>query len=242
MKISFIGTGSAFHTTLGNNNALVETDNESIFIDCGSTNFHRMLECGVLQNKKHITLFITHTHPDHIGSLGDLIFYTYYAMEPMFVSKFTLLVPSAIVSDVKQLLRIYGCESNQYELISIHGKYETEEFYINAFTNSHVVPILSFSMLITDKKAGETIYYSGDANTIPPNILEKFEKGIVSRIYQDTCMLDYQNNPHLSLSKLEHLIPIEQRQRVTCMHLDGTFDRNKAEELGFQVAEPIKKA
>lgn len=41
--------------------------------------FSRLKDMKVLnENIKAITVFITHLHPDHIGSLGDLIYYCYF--------------------------------------------------------------------------------------------------------------------------------------------------------------------
>lgn len=55
-------------------------------------------------------------------------------------------------------------------------------------------------------------------------------------VYQDTSFLDYPGNVHLSLSKLEDLIPTAKRHAICCMHLDETFPTNEVKEKGFQVA------
>lgn len=76
--LSFIGNGSAFNTERGNTSAFVKKDSSLLLIDCGGTIFHRLQELNLLNNLENLSIIITHTHPDHVGSLGDLIFYSYY--------------------------------------------------------------------------------------------------------------------------------------------------------------------
>ncbi|WAH38331.1 MBL fold metallo-hydrolase [Alicyclobacillus dauci] len=90
--LNFVGCGSAFNTALGNNSAYMKFDDTLFMIDCGSANFGRIKRANLLDGIKHIDVLITHLHPDHIGSLGDLIFYTYYNMRPMFGVKVRLLI------------------------------------------------------------------------------------------------------------------------------------------------------
>ncbi|WP_336770490.1 MBL fold metallo-hydrolase [Bacillus bombysepticus] len=241
MDLSFIGTGSALNTVLGNNNALLHAEHGDIFLDCGETNFNRIMKLGLLSEKKEIVVMISHTHSDHIASLGSLVLYSYDEMEPKEVKKIKILVPSPIVVDVKQLLRIYGCESHQYEIVEMRKTYEVNGLKIDYFLSGHVKPLLSFSFVITDIRTNNAIYYSGDSNEISQDILDRFINKEITYIYQDTCSIDFPDNPHLSLNKLAKLIPASERRRVTCMHLDAQFDTLQAEELGFKVASRLEK-
>ena len=58
-------------------------------------------------------------------------------------------------------------------------------------------------------------------------------------IYQDTSSLDFEGNPHFSISKLEKLIKPELRNRVYCMHIDEEFNRENAKKLGFNTAYQV---
>ena len=76
MKITFIGTGSAFTVGEGNynSNILLEADNSKKFlIDCGSDARHALHELG-LSAKDIDNVFITHLHADHAGGLEWLGF------------------------------------------------------------------------------------------------------------------------------------------------------------------------
>jgi len=46
--LSFICTGSAFNTKLGNNSAYVKAGTTLFLIDCGSTTFQRLIDKGIL--------------------------------------------------------------------------------------------------------------------------------------------------------------------------------------------------
>ena len=80
MDLIFLGRGAAFNPEEGNNSAYFIENNQLFLIDCGESIFKSLMENNVLENIETINLMITHTHSDHIGSLGTLIsklFYTY---------------------------------------------------------------------------------------------------------------------------------------------------------------------
>lgn len=75
--IKFLGNGSAFNEELGNNSAFIKDEklNKLLLIDCGSSVFGSLLKAGILNGVKEVNVLITHLHPDHVGSLGDLFFF-----------------------------------------------------------------------------------------------------------------------------------------------------------------------
>lgn len=88
MRLTFIGTGSAF--TVGGNyqsNMLVESDGgKRLLIDCGGDARHALYELGLSQDDID-AVYISHLHADHIGGLEWLAFTT------MFNSKGTRKLP-----------------------------------------------------------------------------------------------------------------------------------------------------
>ncbi|WP_460282481.1 MBL fold metallo-hydrolase, partial [Bacillus luti] len=187
MDVSFIGTGSALNTALGNNNALLHAEQGDIFLDCGETNFKQIMKLGLLSGKEEIVVLISHTHSDHIASLGSMVSHSFNEMEPKRKKKIKILVPSPIVVDVKQLLRIYGCESYQYEIVEMRKEYEVYGLKIEYLLNTHVKPLLSFAFVITEIQTDNVIYYSGDSNEISKDVLTRFISREITYIYQDTC-------------------------------------------------------
>ena len=76
MKITFIGSGSAFTVGEGNynSNILLEADNsKKLLIDCGSDARHALNELG-LSDSDIDNVFISHLHADHSGGLEWLGF------------------------------------------------------------------------------------------------------------------------------------------------------------------------
>ncbi len=106
--LNFIGSGSAFNTGIGNNSTFLKINKSLILIDCGSSTFSRLRELNVLDGVEHVRVFITHTHPDHVGSLGDLIFYVYYVMK----KRITVHTPPGI--GIVAILRGMGVSLNLY--------------------------------------------------------------------------------------------------------------------------------
>lgn len=238
--LSFIGCGSAFNTELGNNGAFIKKGTSLFMIDCGSSTFDRIKRIGLLDDVENIYVLLTHTHPDHVGSLGDLIFYGYYSMGKLAVPNVTVFAPYDL--KIRYLLRMMGLEENTYNLVQfdksagIHNK----DFHIRfePVSVTHVKELDCFGYKIWYNNS--FIYYSGDSNEIPEDILELLNDGEFNYFYQDTCKADYEDNVHLSLRKLDELVSYVAREFVYCMHLDDGFNRKEAEELGFNVVSTIK--
>ncbi|UUV47032.1 ribonuclease Z [Bacillus phage vB_BanS-Thrax5] len=237
----FIGTGSAFNTKLGNNGAFIKQGNKFFMIDCGSSTFSRIMEMDLLEGVEEIYVMITHKHPDHIGSLGDLIFYGYYNMGNVMEKNVTVLTPSDIM--MQDILFDMGVGSDTYYL----KEFDTESLnFLDDFSmtfmpiqTEHVKELDCFGYVIHIKNT--RIYYSGDANIIPEKVLKMFNAGMIDILYQDTCGADYEGNVHLSLKKLDELIVKDEglRSRVYCMHLDEKFDEIEAISMGFNVVKGV---
>lgn len=234
--LKFIGTGSAFHTELGNTSAFLKKNTSMLLIDCGGTVFSRIMELDLLDDVKDLYVIITHTHPDHVGSLGELIFYANYYLE----IKPTIFFPN------KELMHMFlssiGITPDLYELVvcdMVEGR-DTwmGQFCIEFRPVSHVDTIQAYGAVV--QIMGESFFYSGDSNHINVDIMNRLIYGTIDRIYQDTCGLDFQGNNHLSLRKLCNLIPREFRDRVFCMHLDRLITEKEITERGFQVAKKFE--
>ena len=109
MKLKFLGSGSAFNSTLGNTSAYIKQNNdELILIDCGGNIYERIMAGDILNDSiKYVNIFITHTHPDHCGSLGDVIFYCYYKLG-IKINVF------CVDSNITKILEYQGCGEEFY--------------------------------------------------------------------------------------------------------------------------------
>ena len=235
IPLNFLGTGSAFNHILGNNSAYIKSNSTLLLIDCGGTVFHRLQKQNLLKDTKSLYVLITHMHPDHIGSLGDLIFYTYYMLQ----FKTTIIYPD--LTSLTNLLfgmgvtkEFYNTQSTGKEL-SLNSL--TEAIKFEYITQEHTDTLKSYGYILT--LGAVKIFYSGDSKSIPNMILQRFHDEDINYIYQDTCSYDIPNIPHLPLSKLAQLIAPELRHRVYCMHLDNSFNPAEATKLGFNVAQNL---
>lgn len=233
--LKFIGMGSAFNTDLGNNSAFIHKEESFLLIDCGGMVFHRLQELRLLDGIKDLYVIITHMHSDHVGSLGDLIFYTYYILK----NKVTVMYPNK--EYMASFLQSIGVEADLYHF---KGSSEAElkdrflgEIEIRYIPVSHVETIEAYGFILNIGQ--KKIYYSGDANHIPEQISKKLKVGEFDSIYQDTCGLDYEGNSHLSFNKLKQLIDKKDRGRVYCMHLDSHITKEELISEGFKTAELV---
>lgn len=235
-ELGFLGIGSAFNTELGNTSAFLKKNNSILLIDCGGTVFHRLQELNLLEGIKNLYIVITHTHPDHVGSLGDVIFYSYYILK----RKANIFFQSKEL--IERFLESIGVTTEMYNLNSLDrvdfNDPQLGEVTIKFSPGSHVDTIPSYGFIM--EQNARMFYYSGDSNNLSNKILEKLKNGQIYRIYQDTCGLDYEGNSHLSLKKLCELVPEEFRRKVFCMHLDKNVTAEEIKDNGFDVVNIYK--
>ena len=235
-ELGFLGIGSAFNTELGNTSAFLKKNNSVILIDCGGTIFHRLQELSLLDGVEKLYIVITHTHPDHVGSLGEVIFYSYYILK----HKLNIFFPNKEL--IEEFLNSIGVTSEMYNLNSLavvdFNDLQLGKVSIEFLPGTHVDTIPSFGFIM--KQNGRVFYYSGDANNLNTNILDKLKNGQIYRIFQDTCGLDYEGNSHLSLKKLCEIVPKEFRSKVYCMHLDKHITKEEIKDNGFGAVKIYK--
>lgn len=234
--LNFIGIGSAFNTELANTSAFVKNNNSLLLIDCGGTVFHRLQELNMFDGLENLYIIITHTHPDHVGSLGEVIFYSYYILNHIP----TIFFPNKEI--LEGFLTSIGVSAEMYKLNSseIIDVNDTQlgKFRIEFLPVPHVdtIPAYGFIMKLKEK----SFYYSGDANNISANVVDRIISGEIDRVYQDTCGLDYEGNNHLSLKKLCSIVQPKFRNKVYCMHLDKHITNEEISDKGFNVVEVYK--
>lgn len=232
-ELKFIGTGSAFNTQLGNNSAYIKQGNSLLLIDCGGTVFKRIQDLKILDGVKNLYIVITHTHPDHVGSLGDLIFYVYYMLH----IKADIFFPDGKL--MRDFLSNIGVEkelyclnsSNKFEINNTDfGKIHTEFI---AVPHVNTIPTYGFIININN----ENFYYSGDSSDISDEIINKLYNSEIQKIYHDTCGLDYEGNAHTPIRKLKEKIKPDFRNKVYCMHLDTSITLKEIKQSGFNAAQ-----
>lgn len=233
MELLFLGRGSAFNTCEGNNSAYFIDKNELFLIDCGESIFERIIDKGLLDDINCVNVMITHTHSDHVGSIGSLIMYCYYVIHKsinIIISK-----DSLYKDDLINLIRIFGCTNDMYSIVYedvFDNKYSLFNS-IKYMKTNHVSQIPSYGTLFNTSNG--VVYYSGDTSDLD-NISDLINSGVViDKIYVDTTSVDVANNVHVYIGNLYELIPIDLRDKVYCMHVNDKKCIDMAIEFGFNV-------
>lgn len=244
MFLKFIGSGSAFNPKLGNTSSFFKNGSTMYLIDCGSTVFSKIIEKNLLDGVENLNVFVTHLHPDHVGSLGDLIFYTYFVKD----IKLNLYYPDP--ERIGHLLILMGVTNEYYNLeycldIRNIGYFKDNYAQIHSIANEHVKELSSYGYIIKLKNEEVTIFYSGDCKNlrnlsdfIKWNMLES-SSSKKYELYQDATSLNYKENVHAYYGDLLSSVRHDLRKFIYIMHIDSKFDKNQALKDGFNVVENI---
>lgn len=239
MELLFLGRGSAFNSYEGNTSAYFIDKNELFLIDCGESIFETIMENKLLDDINCINIMITHTHSDHVGSLGTLIMYCYYAIN----KKVNIIISKDCLykNDLIDLIRIFGCTKEMYRIIDeteLDNKYELFNT-IRFKKTEHVSQISSYGIQIETNNG--VIYYSGDTSNLN-NILELIKnKKTIDKIYVDSTSTNTKNNVHVYIGELNNLIPDHLKNKIYCMHINDKKCIEMAIEYGFNVVKFDKK-
>lgn len=239
MNLTFLGRGAAFNPKEGNTSAYFIENKELFLIDCGEDIFSKLIKNNVLNNLTSINILITHTHSDHIGSIGTLIMY----------AKYTLHIPLHIIiptkakylSYIENIIKSFGCTKDMYNYVE-ETKYDNKyQLFskIKFIETEHSQNLPCYSIIFNTPEG--LVYYSGDTketNTLK-NIITSHQK--ISKIYIDTTSANYPDNVHLYIGYLKEIIPEDLKNKVYCMHLNNQECYNLAIQYGFNVVKAKQK-
>ena len=243
MELKFLGRGSAFNTKEGNTSAYIKENGTLFLIDCGSNIFERIISKHIFDDINNVYVVITHRHPDHIGSLGDLIFYCYYVKnikvniienedDPKSICKYLLL--NGVAKDKYKVwehtyipelnFMFYFEETDHCQIFKNYRNYGEENF-----EEENIFPCYSVILKFDN---GKSIFYSGDTTSVDFGTHD-FE----DEYYIDCCIAYYDGNVHYNIDKLynncnENGISPD---KIWCMHFDNDKAIKRAKELGFNV-------
>ncbi len=237
MELIFLGRGAAFNPKEKNTSAYFIEDNKLFLIDCGETVFKSIIENNILEGINEIELMLTHTHSDHIGSLGSLIMYCYY--EAKIKVNIITCENAKYLSNIKAILDNMGCSRESYEIVreeEYDDKYKDFK-KIRFIETTHTDKLNCYSIIFETTKG--IVYYSGDSNNYNfiKELIEKNEE--IDKLYIDTTSDDSSHN-HIFVGILDHEIPYEVKNKIYCMHINNNECIELAKSLGFNIVE-VKK-
>lgn len=232
MKLIFIGRGAGFNKDELNTSAYFIEKNELFLIDCGEDIFKEILKQNLLDNINKLNVLITHTHSDHIGSLSNLILYTYYRIK----SKVNILCGKDNKDIIDAILTLTGCAKDMYELID-EKEYENiyESFNSIQFINTkHSDYIPCYSILFNTKNG--IVFYTGDTKETK-YITGLLKTNNVDKIYTDVTNDKISSNVHIHVDELKEKIDIKDRKKIYCMHFNNSNCIKEVQELGFNIVQ-----
>ncbi|MDE6074684.1 MAG: MBL fold metallo-hydrolase [Muribaculaceae bacterium] len=176
MKLTFLGTGTSTgvpslncdcpvcmstdpHDRRMRSSALLETDGQTLLIDCGPDFYHQMLayhRFGQIE-----AALITHTHYDHLGGVDDLRPYCNHR-------KFPIYCQPNVAEDLRNRVP-YCFVENPYPGVptfNIHYVEPMEKFNIGP-TEILPVPVMHGKLLIVGYIFNHRLGYITDAKTLP---------------------------------------------------------------------------
>lgn len=235
MDLTFLGRGAAFNPKEGNTSAYFIENKKLFLIDCGESVFERIIENDLLKDIEVINLMITHTHSDHIGSIGSLVMYSFFTLQ----KPINIILPNheEYIVHIKNILNAFGCFESMYKIVlenEFDNKYERFT-NIRYLKTNHYNGLICYSLLFNTPNG--IIYYSGD--TRETTIIEELIRGKenIDKLYIDVTTADFKGNVHIYIGILKDIIPENLKNCVYCMHFNNDECIEKAKELGFNVVE-----
>lgn len=258
-ELKFLGRGSCFNVKEGNTAAYMEDptgNGDLLLIDCGGTVFSKIIELGILKNKKRIFIVITHTHADHIGSLADLIFYCVYAanIEVYLLGNNEYATNMNNISNMIEILKLNGIEHSMFKIFSPRTDITIDpaKIYNTFFSIDTCIPedhrcytSNSFGYLIYINCLDEYIYYSGDTANLGAMSLKRVRNS--DFIYYDCAIRTKSPSsdskyPHVNIFEIvdifNHYNISTDKLRLMHIDCDGVLD--EASLFGIKVVDVEK--
>jgi len=155
MRVTFLGTGSAMPTGERYQSGLVvEDDDRTLLVDCGSGVLHRLQQSGV-GYEAISTVLLTHHHLDHVADLLPLLKARWLAGE----EHLEVVGPAGTKDLLDDLLGVHDYLDGRVDLqvreVGEHA-FEVAGFEVEGFETRHSLPCLAY-------RFGDAFAYSGDS-------------------------------------------------------------------------------
>ena len=235
MELTFLGRGAGFFPAEGSTASYFLDKGELFLIDSGESVFGALLDKKILDSVSTLNVLITHTHSDHVGSLGSLFLYASAAKN----------IKTNIISDenmafapqISTLLKIYGLSDRMYQFVNV-SEFENRYSQFNKirYIKTFHCDELKSCAILFETNAG-LVFYSGDMKD-PAPLIEIIKSGQkIDKLYIDSNNSPNPNPVHLRLKEIYDIVPPELRSEVYCMHFNSKKCMDDALGFGFKVVE-----
>ena len=229
--LRFTGIGNMQNYQLKNTSAFMKFDKTMLLLDCGMTTFFELQKRKVLENLDEIFIAITHSHPDHIGSLAALVLYLKFNTN----IKINIIVNEKFREQKTQLGDILlknGVQKDYFSFIDV--KNVNSFFKIDSLRIRHCEQLKSYAytIIIDDQTK---YYYLGDNKDV-----KVLRKTLNQLRYNDFIFTDISKSPsrvHLEFKELLNIADKSKLNQIFCIHFDSKKSIKLAKQFGLRTAE-----
>ena len=235
LKLNFLGYGSGFYPILGSTSAYFIEGTTLFLIDCGESVYKRIYELKLLDGINAVNFFCTHTHSDHIGSVGNLLLECSYRRNIAF--NVICSTNATHFDDITGILDRFKGKARY----SVIDPCAIDHLY-QSFSGVRYKPAPhgdcdnAHSLVFYTNEGA--VYYSGDCAT-----MGFAEELILGGAKIAALYFDVSSNPesdcHLPITDLYRILPKEFYDRTYCMHVNDEKCINMAKSFGLNVVTPV---
>ncbi len=244
LKITFLGSGSAFTLGEGNyqSNLLLQKNDDAMLIDAGG-DIRLSLYEQHLTYKDIKNIYISHLHADHIGGLEWLAINTFF--DDLYLGKPNLFASEHIINDLWEKSLSGGLRTLQTEsatlktYFNVHSIKQNGHFLwnevkfklvqsVHVVTNYALMPC--YGLLIDYNNT--RIYFTADAQCAPKQLLDYYEEATI--IFHDCETSEKRTGVHAHYSELVKLPPKLKKKMWLYHYNPGKLPNAQADGfLGF---------
>lgn len=255
MKITFLGTGSAFVTSDENyhSNILIENEGKKLLYDAGTTINDALYDNGT-RPEEIDDLFISHLHGDHSGGVEFLGFKTFFSTLPFGENKIKIIGGEWTLLNLWERQHMASMSSLDMENIVLNTFFDTEvvtfeqnkETFTRPFRSAgvNIQPIStdhtkyeSYGIFIKDHH----VFISGDTKFTPEKLEGPYHMALT--IFHECEFKDYEGSYHSQFRDLKTL-PADIKKKMHLYHYsleEKTFEELEKEVLGEGFAGLVKR-
>lgn len=211
MIIEVLGTGNAFSHELGNTSFLVWEDDFSsaVLFECGHTVFYTLRDLENKRNEDVISkidsVFVSHLHDDHCGSLGTLLEYRYWVLG----KKTKVTAP----------VSFWEIFAGRMDWRNANHIYDGEDERIHKVYTKHAKDFSSCGAIYRG------LAYSGDS---AQSLLPVFQLANVNLIVHEVTLVE--SDVHTHFNNLKNIMDSKVKKKTYGIHY-GSHEKSELSEL-----------
>lgn len=224
MKITTLGTGSAFCLKNYQTSFLIETSGEKLLIDCGGDIRFSLHAQGYSMNDID-AVYISHLHADHCGGLECLGFMKYFTPNQ---TRPKLFIHENLIKDLWYGVLESGMKniedeqvhlSTYFDAYKLSHAFRFHDLFCVLVQTNHINGMLSYGLMVLDDISHKTILFTTDTNILEHSIYESADE-----IYHDCETLEYSSGVHAHFNDLCKLPDDIKKKMHLCHYQDNVFN------------------